>query len=134
MLVLDNNLLSDYLNGTADADAFLTRHEQEEWAVSAIVLYEALIGAVYGHIEAAPETVRAGVESSMAVLPTTAQTAVEGQMLQRELLDRGAPVGQLDALVAASAREHGGRFATAEKQFWADEVRSVLDVEPYEVG
>ena len=132
MLVLDNNLLSDYLNGTEEADAFLTRHEQEEWAVSSIVLYEALMGAVYGHIEATPETVRAGVESSMAVLPTTAQTAVAGQTLQEDLLDRGAPVGQLDALVAASAREHGGRFATAEKQFWEDEVRSVLDVEPYE--
>lgn len=132
MLVLDNNLLSDYLNGTAEARAFLAEREGEEWAVSSIVLYEALMGAVYGHIGASPEVVRAGVGASMEVLATTERTAVEGQTLQGELLDRGAPVAQLDALIAASAREHGGTFATAEKQFWTDEVRSVLDVAPYD--
>lgn len=132
MLVLDNSLLSDYLNGTSDARAFLEQRESDEWAVSSIVLYEALMGAVYGHIAAPPEAVRAGVGTAMEVLPTTERTAVEGQALQEELLDRGAPVGQLDALIAASAREHGGTFATADQQFWHDEVRSVLAVEPYD--
>lgn len=132
MLVLDNSLLSDYLNGAPEARAFLEQRESEEWAVSSIVLYEALMGAVYGHIAASPEAIRAGVSASMGVLATTEQTAVEGRTLQEELLERGAPVAQLDALIAASAREHGGTFATAEKRFWVDEVRSVLDVEPYD--
>lgn len=132
MLVLDNNLLSDYLNGTPEARSFLAQRESVEWAVPSIVLYEALMGAVYGHIAATPEAVRAGVGASMDVLATTEQTAVAGQILQEELLDRGAPVAQLDALIAASAREHGGTFVTAERGFWDDDVRSVLDVEPYD--
>ncbi len=51
----------------------------------------------------------------MDILATTQQTAIEGYDLQKELHDRGVSVDHLDALIAASAREHGGRFATAEK-------------------
>lgn len=131
MLVLDNNVLSDYLNGTRGAKEFLKQYEHDEWAVSSIVLYEACMGAVYGHIEASPKTVHQGITASMAVLDTTARTAAEAQTLQQELLERGAPVDQLDALIAASAREYGGTFATAEKQFWSEAVQSVLSVEAY---
>lgn len=132
MLVLDTNVLSDYLNGTPEARRFLKQCESDEWAVPSIVLYEALMGATYGHIAASPAAVRGGVTASMAILATTTRTAVEGQRLQGELLDRGAPVAPLDALIAASAREHGGTFATAEKGFWDDDVRAVLDVAPYD--
>lgn len=48
MPVLDNNLLSDYLDGTAEAKAFLEQYEADIWAVSAIALYEAYIGSIYG--------------------------------------------------------------------------------------
>lgn len=132
MLVLDNNVLSDYLNGTAAAEEFLTAHETDEWAVPSIVLYEALMGATYGYISAEPATVRQAVTGSMRVLDATERTAVEARRLQADLLDEGSPVDQLDALIAASAIEHGGTFATAEKTFASDAVRSVLDVAVYE--
>jgi len=132
VLVLDNNVLSDYLNGTAAAEEFLTAHETDEWAVPSIVLYEALMGATYGYISAEPATVRQAVTGSMRVLDATERTAVEARRLQADLLDEGSPVDQLDALIAASAIEHGGTFATAEKTFASDAVRSVLDVAVYE--
>jgi len=132
VLVLDNNVLSDYLNGTDAAKAFLTAHESDRWTVSSVVLYEALMGATYGYIDAAPETVRQAVTGSMRVLDVTERTAVEARRLQADLLDEGSPVDQLDALIAASAIEHGGTFATAEKTFDSDAVRSVLDVAVYE--
>ena len=132
VLVLDNNVLSDYLNGTDAAREFLTAHEDDEWAVSSIVLYEALMGATYGYIDAESATVRQAVTGSMRVLDVTERTAVEARRLQDDLLDEGSPVDQLDALIAASAIEHGGTFATAEKTFESDAVRSVLDISVYD--
>ncbi|AGB37478.1 PIN domain-containing protein [Natronococcus occultus] len=132
VLVFDTNLLSDYLNGTDDARSFLEVHEQDPWGVPSIVLFEALMGSLYGYIDATPEAIIHSVTTSMDVLETTRETAIEGHELQQVLQERGAPVDQLDALIAASAREHGGRFATAEKQFWTDDVQAVLDVEKYD--
>lgn len=132
MLVLDNNLLSDYLDGTDDARRFLQRYEQEAWAVPAIALYEAYMGAVHGYIDGSPDAIRRAVTSSMDVLDVTDRTADEAASLQRELMRRGVPADHPDALIAAVAREHGATFATAEKHFWDDEVRSVLSVAKYD--
>lgn len=38
MLVFDNNLLSDHLDGTTAARQFLQRSEQQVWAVPSLVL------------------------------------------------------------------------------------------------
>ncbi|SER79727.1 PIN domain-containing protein [Natrinema salaciae] len=132
MLVLDNNLLSDYLDGTDDARRFLQQYEHEAWAVPAIVLYEAHMGAVHGYIDGSTETIRQAVTASMDVLEVTEQTANEAASLQSELLSRGVPADHPDALIAAVAREHGATFATAEKHFWKDDVQSVLSVAEYD--
>lgn len=132
MLVLDNNLLSDYLDGTDDARRFLERHEQDTWAVSAIVLYEAYMGCLHGYIDGSPDTVRRAVTTSMDVLDVTERTVDEAASLQEELLRRGVPLDHPDALIAAAAREHGATFATAEKTFRDADVQSVLSVAEYD--
>ncbi|CAI50424.1 homolog to endonuclease VapC [Natronomonas pharaonis DSM 2160] len=132
LLVIDTNLLSDYLNGTDEARAFLAAFERDRWGVPSIVLFEALMGSLYGHIDATPDEIVRSVDSSMEVLETGMETAIEAQELQAALLSRGAPVDQLDALIAAAALEHGGTFATAEKQFWTDDVQEIIQVEPYD--
>jgi predicted nucleic acid-binding protein len=132
MLVFDNNLLSDYLDGTDSARQFLTQYEQEAWAVPSNVLYEAYMGSVHGYIEGSPSLLRQAVTASMEILDVTAETADVAADLQEELLSRGVPADHPDALIAASAREHGGTFATAEKHFWKDEVQSVLSVAEYD--
>lgn len=132
MLCLDNNLLSDYLDGSEDARRFLREREDEPWAVSNVVLYEALMGSLHGYIGGDVPTVRHAITASMDVLDVTEQTAVEAADLQEQLLARGVPADHPDALIAASAREHGATFATAEKHFWNDEVRDVLDVAEYD--
>lgn len=134
MLVVDNNLLSDYLSGESAAREFLVEYEDEAWAVSAIVLYEAVMGSVHGYVGGSPDEIRHAVTTSMEVLEVTERTATEAAALQEELLDRGVPVDHPDALIAASAREHGATFATAEKNFWRDEVREVLSVAAYDPG
>ncbi len=132
LIVLGNTLLSDSRNGGDEAKNFLEEYEQDRWGDSSIVLFEALMGSLYGHIDATPDEVTSAVATSMDILTTTQRTATEAHDLQEELHDRGAPVDQLDALIAASAREHGGRFATAEKQFWTAAVQDVLHVEEYD--
>lgn len=132
MIVFDNNLLSDYLDGKAPAREFLQAHEDEAWAVPSIVLYEAYMGGVHGYIDGSPDVIRQAVTGSMDVLAVTERTANETVSLQEALLDCGVPADHPDALIAAFAREHGGRFATAEKHFWQDEVQSVLDVAVYD--
>ena len=132
MLVLDNNLLSDYLDGKQAARSFLQEFEAEPWAVSGIDLYEAYMGSVHGYIDGDVATIRDAITASMDVLPVTNQTAMEAADLQEQLLDRGVPADHPDTLIAASAREHGGRFATAENHFWKDSVRDVIDVVEYD--
>jgi predicted nucleic acid-binding protein len=132
MLVLDNNLLSDYLDGKESARTFLLDHEDEPWAVSGIVLYEACMGSVHGYIDGDTETIREAVTSSMDVLAVTEQTANVAADLQDRLLERGVPADHPDALIAASAVEHGGAFATAEKHFWQPSVQDVLDIAEYD--
>lgn len=132
MLVFDNTLLSDYLDGKDSARQFLSQYEQDVWAVPSIVLYEAYMGAVHGYIDGSPGLIRQAVTASMDVLDVTARTADEAATLQEALLTRGVPADHPDTLIAASAREHGGMFATAEKYFWNDDVQSVLSVAKYD--
>ena len=132
MLVLDNNLLSDYLDGKESAEAFLHDYEAEPWAVSGIVLYEAYMGSVHGYIDGDVATIREAVTTSMDVLAVTEQTANVAADLQDRLLERGVPADHPDALIAASAVEHGGTFATAEKHFRNPDVREVLDIAAYD--
>lgn len=134
MLVLDNNLLGDYLDGRDVAREFLVQYEDEAWAVSSIVLYEALMGSVHGCVGGSSDEIRRAITASMEVLEVTERTAVEAAALQEELLDCGVPADHPDTLIAASAREHGATFATAEKCFWRDEIRSILDVANYDPG
>lgn len=134
MLVVDNDLLSDYLDGKDEAREFLVQYEDEAWAVSSIVLYEALMGSVHGYVGGSPDEIRRAITASMEILDMTERTAIKAASLQAELLDRGVPADQPDALIAASAREHGATFATAERHFWREEVRSVLSVAEYDPG
>lgn len=106
MLVLDNDLLSDYLDGTDSARQFLSQYEEDVWAVPSIVLYEAYMGSIHGYIDGSPETIRHAITTSMDVLDVTEQTADTAASLQDELLSRGVPADHPDALIAASAREH----------------------------
>lgn len=132
MLCLDNNLLSDYLEGWSTARRFLEEYEAEPWVVSNVVVYEAFMGTIHGHIGGDVATIRQAITSSMDVLDVTEQTAVEAADLQEQLLDRGVPADHPDTLIAANAREHGAKFATAEKHFWKTEVQDVLDVAEYD--
>lgn len=132
MLFLDNNVLSRYLQGEASAAEFLEAYEDDEWAICSIVLYEAMEAAIHGYIDADPGTLKQHLTASFDVVPITGRTAMVAQQLQRDLMDRGVQADHPDTLIVASASEHGGTFATAEKLYWRDDVQDIVDVAEYD--
>lgn len=132
MLVLDNSLLTEYLDGRPSAERFLEDWEDESWAIPGLVAHEVYMGAVYGYLEADVAAVRSGIQTAMDVFDITETTAAEAARLQETLLDRGVPAEKHDALIVASASEHGGTFATADQFFWRDEVQDLLRVAEYD--
>jgi predicted nucleic acid-binding protein len=132
VIVLDSNIVSDYLVGRSAAESFLREHESERCAVSTIVVYEVMMGAVHGHLGGEPDSIRDGLTMSFDILPVDDEVAQAAVELQSELLDVGALAEAQDALIAATARYHGGQFATNEQTFWKPAVQSVLDVVEYD--
>ena len=90
------------------------------------------MSCLHGHVDADPETVRRAVTASMDVLAVTEATADEAAVLQEALLRRGVPADHPDTLTAASAREHGGVFATADERFRNEGVQTELAVAQYD--
>lgn len=132
MLFLDNNVLSRYLQGEESAARFLEGYEDEEWAISSIVLYEAMEAAIHGYIDTDPGTLKQQLTASLDVVPITDRTTMVAQQIQRDLMDRGVQADHPDILIVASSSEHGGTFATAEKVYWRDDVQEVVDVAEYD--
>lgn len=132
MIVLDTNVVSDYITGHPAAASFFEEHEDEQWAVSTITVYETTMGAVHGHLDGDPAAIRAGVEQTFDVLPVDNDVVRVATALQSELLDAGVPVETQDALIAGTARYYGGRLVTNDQMFWNPAVRSVLAVAEYE--
>ncbi len=132
MIVLDTNVVSDYLVGCPAAESFLREHDSERCAVSTVVAYEVMMGAVHGHLDGEPDSIRDGLTVAFDILPVDEQVTRAAVELQSELLDAGALAETQDALIAATARHHGGQFATNERTFWKPAVQSVLDVVEYD--
>ena len=124
-------MLIDYLAGKEAARVVLSEYRNDAWGVPNIVLYEALMGSVHGHLNGSPAGIRDAITQTMQVLEVTEETAVEAAELQSELRDRGVLADHPDALYAAVARQCGGSFATAKKTLHREEVRAVLDVAAY---
>lgn len=132
MLVFDETLLGDYLDGTPAAERFLRDREDDIWAVPSVALSHTSMAALHGNVGGDPARIRRAVTTSMRVLDVTVRTAEEAARLQADLLERGVPADHPDALIAASAREHGATFATADRHFWLDDVEEVLSVARYD--
>ena len=127
-------MLSDYLTGSPPARSFLERHADDPWGVPAVVLYESGMGAMSGHLDADVMAIHRAVEAAMDVLPVTAETVAAALSLQGRLHDDGRPLSGTDALIAATAAEHGATLATADRLLCGEAVGGLVDVVAYEPG
>lgn len=131
MICFDNVLLSDYLAGEPAAREFLEPYADELWCVSSIVLYEAMMGALYGHIDGPVDAVTSATAEfeTADVSDRTARNAVQ---LQADLQEHGQQLEARDALIAGSAVEVGGRLATEDGTLRAAGETGLLDVLDYD--
>jgi hypothetical protein len=132
MLVVDNNLLSDYLRGRGSAREFLEPFERQVWAVPSIVLYEALNGGIRGYIDGSPDEIHRVITESFEVLDVTGETAVVVADIQQTLYEQGRPLDHPDALIVATTYQHDATFATAEKSIWNDAVSEFVEIAEYD--
>jgi predicted nucleic acid-binding protein len=131
MICLDNNLLSDYLAGEASAKEFLEPYADEVWCVSAVVQYEAMMGAFYGHIPGTISDVEAAT-AEFEKVAVTERTVREATALQEELSDHGIQLEARDALIAGSALEVGAALATEDGGLHDAGSTGLIDVLAYE--
>lgn len=133
MLCLDSNVVSDYLTGHEPARRFLDKHPREDLVVTATTMVELYMGALYGHFDGDLDDTREAIGwLGLDILEHDSRTALESARLQQELMDRGAPLAAMDAMIVATARMNGATLATNDSDFLNDEVRAVLDVVEYD--
>ncbi len=131
MICFDNVLLSDYLAGEPGAREFLEPHSDELWCVSSVVLYEAMMGALYGHIDGSVDAV-ASATAEFETADVSERTARTAAQLQRDLQDHGHQLEARDALIAGSTVEVGGQLATADGTLRAAGEIGLVDVLEYD--
>jgi predicted nucleic acid-binding protein len=105
-LLVDTDLMIDYLRGLPGAVTFLKRHA-DRMVLSAVVIAEVYAGA-------RNDRERENLDGSLAafrVVPVTAEIAREGGLL-RSRFGKSHGVGLADALLAATALHEHAELAT----------------------
>ena len=110
IIIIDSNIIIDYLQGRRQAKALLDSYDQKKTRVliSIVTLIEVLVGISDGDIR---ERVRRWLLdfSPIQVCANIAQKAVE----LRKNLKLGVP----DAIIASTAQYHQGVLVTRDKDF-----------------
>lgn len=130
MLCLDNSVLSRFAQPDPDpaVTGYLKSHASREWTVPALVAFE-----YYRTKQSQPALSRArqDLNSIMdGVLPVTDDVAAEAVGIANSLSNVDAGLDVLDLLHAATARDAGATFVTADRNdFDTEPVRQLLDVD-----
>lgn len=135
--VVDTNVLSELTRREPDPRvvAWLGSHP-DLWTTS-VVVGELLFGVARLPVGRRRDALRAAVLEILAsfedrVLPFDEYAAVEYAAVRHRQERAGRPVGDLDAMVAAVARAHGGVVVTRNTRHFADSGARVLD--PWQGG
>jgi hypothetical protein len=124
----DRSALIEYLDGDADAVAYVEARADERAVAPPLVLFEVYRGEVvetgaadFDAVDGAPEWV--------TVVDETAALARAAAELRNELRRRGEPLAARDAFVAGAAKGLGERPAVADSDFDVAGVTDVLTVD-----
>jgi len=118
-LLLDTDVLIEYLRGRSQAIEFLEGLTAEA-LVSSMTVAELFVGSR----DAAERQVLDLFLHAFQVVPVTAGLAREGGLLRREY-GPSHGIGLADAIIAATAREHGARLLTFNSRHFP-----MLDAQP----
>jgi predicted nucleic acid-binding protein len=128
----DSCYLIDLANGDSRA---VTKAQQiestdEEKFITTPVLYEIMVGLLYGRSRTETNRFRRAV-SKLQILPfdeTSARLAAE---IQSELMKMGRRSSDIDVLIAGIAAHHGHVLITRDQQLGDLEISIPLDIEAY---
>ncbi len=130
MLYLDNDVLAKFARPDPDPAVieFLKQHRTESWAISTIVAYEFL--SFYSQSRRREKLQLLEQRIVNEITPFETRTSLEAANIQELLTNTDTSLDTGDLLIAATARQHGGTLATANKNdFDKPAVRQLLDVE-----
>lgn len=130
MICLDNSVLRKYASPNAHPAvlSYLKDHATEPWSIPASVAYEYL--SYYD----APSEIRRQRrnldELFEEIVPLTGDVAAEAALIEASLVEQGVSLDAADLLHAATAREAGATFVTADvDDFDVPPIRELLDVD-----
>lgn len=130
MLFLDNDVLAKFARPDPDPAVveYLKDRRTDSWAISALVAYEFL--SVYSKSQRQRKCRQLEGDVVNEITPIDAETSLEAAALRELLAESGTTLDTGDLLVAATARQHGGTIATANKNdFDKAPVHELIDVE-----
>lgn len=127
MTCFDSSFLIDYLEGDADALAYIEANSSDSFYVPSIVLFELYRGAVETSRSDAVAQMRDDL-SWLEPLPFTPEAALEAAKIESELKSSGRPIGTPDVQIAGIVREVGETLVTRDRDF---EKVDGLNVESY---
>ena len=105
-MLVDTDILIDFLRGQADAAEFLEEHI-DNICVSAVTVAE-----LYQGVREGDERIKlASTLSAMTTLPLTEEIAEKAGLFRREYRDKMG-CGLADCMIAATASHHGMQLAT----------------------
>ncbi|WP_336338563.1 type II toxin-antitoxin system VapC family toxin [Haloarcula brevis] len=115
MILLDNNIIRKYARPDPDAAVlnYLSEHRTEPWGISALVLFEFLS---YYDTQSKQRTRRSQLTRAVdTVISFDGDTAAEAASMETALEAAGVSLGDVDLLIAATARQHQATLVTADK-------------------
>jgi len=116
-VLLDTNVISELVKGTPDAKVLTFVSQAKSAWIPAITVHELEFGIARlpkGKKRAVLETkiANALIQYKDRILPITRREALESALMRAEARGRGRVLHLPDALIAATAKEHGLTLAT----------------------
>lgn len=130
MLYLDNDVLAKFARPNPDPAVvqYLKDQSSESWGISTLVAYEFL--SFYPHSQQQEKLRQLEQDILNEISPLDTQTSLEAANLRSLLETADTSLDTGDLLVAATARQHSGTLATANKNdFDKQPIHELIDIE-----
>jgi tRNA(fMet)-specific endonuclease VapC len=112
MYVLDTNTVLDYFRGKGSVAANLLAVPPREVALPAIVAYEVWVGVLGSQNTRRRQAQYEQFLATVAVLPFDSAVSRRAAEIRQTLERRGAGIGPMDTLIAATAVVHNATLVT----------------------
>lgn len=130
-IILDADVVIRGEKGTFDLAAWMERHAEESFELSAITVAELWHGVERGGPQHRPKRERyiCSLIEALPIIPYTQQTALRHARIWAELEAGGKIIDAYDLIVAATALERGRAVATFNKRHFS-QVPGLTLIEP----